>query len=341
MADALWPTNLPPAPTIRDTVETFADVALRTSMDSGPAKLRRRTTAGVAKFTLALFMTRTQIAQLNAFYLETLKGGTLTFEWKHPRTGAAVDMRFLSVPRATPKQTRQAGGELWRVEFDVEVMPVPIVTPGGGEACLLMFGATGETVWSTASTVTLRIWAACQTGTTIGAEAFLDLVFSWVTPTYDVSGNLQSVRWENGPSWVQFDRDLGWSYDIDASDWPSVTCPGGTVIGPGAGSELDGELLRHKGLAEIDAASSAVFCKNPVINFFSLSVGSKVGGYSGGSGDLLAFSTDFPTPFVGDPAQPETLDWMKQLDATLDNGECPENPARAAGFFAYFAICSA
>lgn len=94
-------------------------------MDVGPAKVRRRATADVTRYEpVSLVMSRTVLATFDAFYTTTLKHGTLTFEWTHPRTGNTVDARMLAAPSYTPLAPRQNGTvDKWRVEFGVEIMP--------------------------------------------------------------------------------------------------------------------------------------------------------------------------------------------------------------------------
>ena len=81
-----WPASLPQAPLARGYQEAFGDTTLRTQMDAGPDKLRRRFTAGVDSFTTLLRLTKTQAATFESFYKTDTAGGTLAFTWVHPRT---------------------------------------------------------------------------------------------------------------------------------------------------------------------------------------------------------------------------------------------------------------
>lgn len=98
-------------------------------MDVGPAKVRRRTTAGVTKFTIGLKLTRTQVALLDSFFRDSAKGGALAFQWKHPRTGNPIDYRFAEVPKLRPLAPRQAAGkEYWVATFSLEALPGTEIT---------------------------------------------------------------------------------------------------------------------------------------------------------------------------------------------------------------------
>jgi len=102
MADTTWPTSL------RDLwlKDGFREVPpknmLRTGMDIGPAKVRRRTTANVRPFFGQMFLTPALVVVLDDFFVTSTKSGTLTVELKHPRTGAIGTYRFVTEPQYAP-----------------------------------------------------------------------------------------------------------------------------------------------------------------------------------------------------------------------------------------------
>ena len=100
MADITWPSTLP-APLTTGYTEEAPSGTIRTQMDAGPAKLRRRYTAAPRPFSLSYRMTLAQVATLDTFYVTTARAGTLRFNWTNPRTGAACEARFLSPPQYT------------------------------------------------------------------------------------------------------------------------------------------------------------------------------------------------------------------------------------------------
>lgn len=116
MAD--WPLTLPTAPLLDRFQETLADTALRTSMEQGPAKLRQRTTAGVALLDMTYLLTGAQAATLEGFYKTTLAGGTLAFAFLHPRRLESVQARFRKPPRLVPR-----GGQHYMASVELEVLP--------------------------------------------------------------------------------------------------------------------------------------------------------------------------------------------------------------------------
>lgn len=113
-----WPASLPQTPAWETNQETPPELALRTQMDAGPAKLRRRFTAGARDFSLQLRLVAAQVATLDNFFINTLAGGTLPFDWLHPRTSAAVQFRFKSPPGYS-----ELGGTVYQVSLELEVLP--------------------------------------------------------------------------------------------------------------------------------------------------------------------------------------------------------------------------
>ncbi|MFN8728100.1 MAG: hypothetical protein ACK5XB_21435 [Rhodospirillales bacterium] len=91
MSNLVWPSSLPQRPTVGGYQERFAETVLRTAMDAGAAKLRRRFTAAPRQIELTFRMTAAQVAVLRSFYEETTGGGALPFDWVHPREGGVAE----------------------------------------------------------------------------------------------------------------------------------------------------------------------------------------------------------------------------------------------------------
>ena len=117
MATVDWPVALPPAPMPRGYTEQPPKLTIRTEMDAGPAKVRRRFSAGVRPLSCIWTMDDAQLATLDAFFTVTLEGGAKRFNARHPRTGQTVEMRFVG----EPSYARLDGG--WEVTAQLEVMP--------------------------------------------------------------------------------------------------------------------------------------------------------------------------------------------------------------------------
>jgi phage-related protein len=113
-----WPSSLPDKPLQQGYEEAPGDGRQRTQMDTGPAKVRRRFTATVDEFTARFHLTSTEVDTLDSFWENDLDGGTLRFDWTHPRTGLALQFRFVNRPKR-----RVVGGTLYEVTARLEVLP--------------------------------------------------------------------------------------------------------------------------------------------------------------------------------------------------------------------------
>ena len=114
----IWPSDLPAAPLVERYQEIFADTSLRTKMDQGPAKVRQRTTAGVSELALSYLVSGLQAQVLEAFYQETLAGGSLSFSFQHPRRSITVTARFRKPPQLTPRN-----GQYYLARLELEILP--------------------------------------------------------------------------------------------------------------------------------------------------------------------------------------------------------------------------
>lgn len=128
MADVIWPVGLPQAPQVARYSQVDQDRTVRTSMDVGPAKVRRRATAAIETCEIELSLTRAQVATLKTFFRDSVFAGAVPFEWKHHETGNQIDYRFTGPPTFTPRASRQAGTEYWTAAFQLEAMPGTEIT---------------------------------------------------------------------------------------------------------------------------------------------------------------------------------------------------------------------
>lgn len=118
MAD--WPADLPQQPLVQAGFrETMPKLTVRSAMDVGPAKVRRRATAGVSVLECTFRLSAAQRAQLLAFWQDTLAGGALSYGWTHPISGAAIVCRIVEPPSLEPA----GGGVAWWARLRIEVLP--------------------------------------------------------------------------------------------------------------------------------------------------------------------------------------------------------------------------
>jgi hypothetical protein len=112
-----WPSDVPFFELRDGFGHTAADNVLRTPMDSGPAKARRRTTSAPQVVTGAARMTRAQYRAAKTFIDGTLKGGALSFTACDPVSGEDQTYRLTAPLSLSPM------GLGWRVTASLEILP--------------------------------------------------------------------------------------------------------------------------------------------------------------------------------------------------------------------------
>lgn len=117
---ATWPETLPQKLLIDGYSQQLANKLLRSSMDTGPAKQRRRFSAGVMPVTGKLVLDNAELEILKAFYDTTLVGGSLRFIWVDPtdKMNGNVMFRFTS-----PVTWTAYGADRFSVALQLEILP--------------------------------------------------------------------------------------------------------------------------------------------------------------------------------------------------------------------------
>lgn len=118
MTTPVWPVSLPTWVLLDGYQESPPATRIRTEMDSGVPKMRNRYSASVRPVTFSTLLTASQVATFDTFYVTTLAGGTLEFEWTNPRTTATVNFRFAAAP-----VYRQVNLDLYEIRLELEQMP--------------------------------------------------------------------------------------------------------------------------------------------------------------------------------------------------------------------------
>lgn len=94
MASATWPSSLPQTPLTDGYGESQQPNKIRTPMEIGPAKQRKRYTKDVDKIDATFEMDDSQVETFLDFYENTISAGVDKFDIDHPRTGNTVEARF-------------------------------------------------------------------------------------------------------------------------------------------------------------------------------------------------------------------------------------------------------
>lgn len=119
MSVPVWPAELPQQLFVNGYSQSFAETTIKSEMDAGPAKVRRRFTAGIEPISGKMVMTAAQLTMLETFYNTTLLGGSLRFSWtKPPAHTAACEMRFTESPSWTAVEP-----EVYEVSLSLEILP--------------------------------------------------------------------------------------------------------------------------------------------------------------------------------------------------------------------------
>lgn len=123
MADTDWPATLPQSQFLGLTYQAV-DGRVRTAMDAGPAKMRRRFTGVPKNVDVPILLTGTQLATFNTFFHTTLAEGVLSFNWDSPIDDSSVKFRFRA-PVAWRLETGDSapGNRLWSGTMQLEIMP--------------------------------------------------------------------------------------------------------------------------------------------------------------------------------------------------------------------------
>jgi hypothetical protein len=102
----LFPTYyeaLPIYPNQEGFAENPKQGLLRSTVDAGPEKVRRRYTAISTIYSIQYALTYNQKQVLDYFYKYVAKQGALRFNWTHP-IGYTVEARFQEPPQYTPRE---------------------------------------------------------------------------------------------------------------------------------------------------------------------------------------------------------------------------------------------
>lgn len=119
MPNPTWPNTLPLP--IADNTASYAGPSnsVRTEMDAGIAKVRRRFTKVAEPFSCTLKLNTAQWAALEDFYDTTLQA-VLPFDWKDFRRNTTATYRFIKKPDA---QFIQNSVDRWLVTLQLEKLP--------------------------------------------------------------------------------------------------------------------------------------------------------------------------------------------------------------------------
>jgi hypothetical protein len=99
MAALAWPAGLPDC--AQSWEEKDIPVTVRTQMEVGPPKVRRRFTRTMRAVQVGFTMDHAQAMALRDFFEIDLQGGVLEHSFRHPFRGDVESFRFVEAPTIT------------------------------------------------------------------------------------------------------------------------------------------------------------------------------------------------------------------------------------------------
>lgn len=115
-----WPPGLPQIPE-RGFTESVGVSVLRTPMDAGPAKMRKRFKRP-SILNVSYLLTTAEISLLETFIFTTLQG-VFRFNFPHPRTQQSVEVRIIPGSDSTYYTISYVAPGYWKVALQLEVLP--------------------------------------------------------------------------------------------------------------------------------------------------------------------------------------------------------------------------
>lgn len=116
MTNITWPTTIPKILRLEGLSGQRKSGVVRTNMDAGPQKARRRYTVATKEFTGSVVLTESQRQTLENWYDVVLGGGVLRFVMKDPQTLQEAEFRFLE------DYTEESSDGLWIISMKLEKM---------------------------------------------------------------------------------------------------------------------------------------------------------------------------------------------------------------------------
>ena len=116
-----WPDTLPQFK-LTGIVDQRLSAKLRSSVDVGPAIVRRRYTASIRNIDQPMTFSDDQKNAFDDFWVTDLDQGVSSFDWTDP-SGNAVTMRFRSDDAPAFTASEGGDGKRWNTTFQLEILP--------------------------------------------------------------------------------------------------------------------------------------------------------------------------------------------------------------------------
>ncbi len=119
----VWPATLPQLPLRGGYARNDRSVVVRSQMDIGPAKTRRRTAVGVVPLMLTYHLSQSQLTTFRAFFANDIASGALSFDLPEPEGAGVISIRLTGGAGSPPFTITPRAPGYWDVSFAAEIMP--------------------------------------------------------------------------------------------------------------------------------------------------------------------------------------------------------------------------
>jgi len=118
---AVWPVSLPSTMEVGAN-EEFVQGFIRSPVDKGPSKSRRRFTNSPRVLNGTMLFDATQRAAFDTFYKTTISEGADEFDFTDPVDLSTVTARFVEAPKFSMLAGSASGVALYRVSLSIEII---------------------------------------------------------------------------------------------------------------------------------------------------------------------------------------------------------------------------
>ena len=121
---AAYPASLPQYPLVQGFIDERQPGSIRSNMDTGAPKTRKRFTAVVRKLTWPTLLNGTERVTFDTFFITTINEGAGSFTIPDPVDDGTITVKFINPPSWSiiGAKSDLAVDRLWRATFNLEVL---------------------------------------------------------------------------------------------------------------------------------------------------------------------------------------------------------------------------
>jgi len=123
MAVYRWPTSLPQKPLIDGYKRVVPNNLIRSSMDTGSDKVRKRGRFKPQEISATYVLTAVQRNALEAFVHDNIAEGAICFNWPHPELNKLVRARIKASQDGVLEFSPYGTTNRWQVTLKLEIWP--------------------------------------------------------------------------------------------------------------------------------------------------------------------------------------------------------------------------